>query len=71
MTRGTVPRRMFDGPDLFDFGSFDLSSDGERFLMVKLASALPPTQSEPPSLTVVLSWTEGLKRLVPTGRLGS
>jgi hypothetical protein len=57
---------MFDGPDLFDFSSFDLSSDGERFLMVKLASALPTTQSEPPSLTVVLNWFEELTRLVPS-----
>ena len=38
----SIPHRMFEGPYQFSFGSFDVSSDGERFLMVKLA-AVPLT----------------------------
>ena len=62
----SVPRQMFAGPYVLDFGSFDVSSDGERFLLVKPASVPLTTQSEPPSLTVVQNWFEALKRLVPT-----
>ncbi len=56
---------MFEGPYQFGFGSFDVSSDGERFLMVKLAAVPLTSQSEPPSLTVVQNWHEELTRLVP------
>jgi serine/threonine-protein kinase len=43
--------------------SYDLSPDGQRFLMIKEgASGAPP----PASLVVVQHWVEELKRLVPT-----
>jgi serine/threonine-protein kinase len=43
--------------------SYDVSPDGQRFLMIKEgASGAPP----PASLVVVQHWVEELKRLVPT-----
>ncbi len=59
------PRLLFEiSPSLltFSLGAFDVTPDGQRFLMVKLSEQeLPATQ-----LTVVLNWFEELKRLVPT-----
>ncbi len=43
--------------------SYDLSPDGERFLMIK-ESGIDGTAS-PPSVIVVLNWFEELNRLVP------
>ena len=42
--------------------NYDVSPDGQRFLMVQ-----PATPAEPPpsQITVVLNWSEELKRLVP------
>ncbi len=42
--------------------SFDLSTDGSRFLMLKMVSA---ANSAPHSLVVVLDWHAELERLVP------
>ena len=44
--------------------TYDVSSDGQRFLMIKA----PPTDAgaAPPSFIVVQHWDEELKRLVPT-----
>jgi hypothetical protein len=42
--------------------NYDISSNGQRFLMIK------PTvveDSPPPTITVVQNWGEELKRLVP------
>ncbi len=59
------PRLLFEtSPSLLThtLGAFDVTPDGQRFLMVKLSEQeLPATQ-----LTVVLNWFEELKRLVPT-----
>jgi serine/threonine-protein kinase len=41
--------------------NYDVSADGQRFLMVKGESGVA-------SLSVVLNWTEELKRLVPAGK---
>ena len=49
------PHWLGDGP------SYDVSPDGERFLMV-LENETPETME----LVVVLNWFEELKRLVPT-----
>jgi hypothetical protein len=40
--------------------TFDISPDGQRFLLIK------PETATPPSIIVVQNWTEELKRLVPT-----
>jgi eukaryotic-like serine/threonine-protein kinase len=49
----------FDRPAI-SFSNFDVSQDGQRFLMFKSARQSAPTQ-----VTVVLDWTSELTRLVP------
>ena len=45
--------------------TYDLSSDGQRFLLIKEGGGADQTAA-PPQIIVVLNWTEELKRLVPT-----
>ena len=58
------PRRLFERP--YELSSalwpdYDVSPDGQRFLMVKMVD-----ESEAPAqINVVLNWHEELKRLVP------
>jgi Tol biopolymer transport system component len=62
-----TPRLLFEGRFLPVLsgddpgGSYDISLDGQRFLMIKREQDLVPTE-----LIVVLNWFEELKRLVPT-----
>jgi Tol biopolymer transport system component/predicted Ser/Thr protein kinase len=60
------PRMLFEGPYLptpATFPNYDVSPDGQRFLMLKpIEQAMGPTQ-----INVVLNWFEELKRRVPTG----
>ena len=60
-----VPKTLFEGEyyAVQAGRSYDVSSDGKRFLMIKNASTLNPRYA--PQVTVVLNWTEELKRLVP------
>ena len=56
------PQVLFEGdfaPGLFGFVNYDVTADGERFLMLRQVegSAVP--------IVVVLNWFEELKRLVP------
>jgi len=44
--------------------SYDISADGQRFLMLKEGAA--DGTSAPANIIVVQHWTEELKRLVPT-----
>jgi hypothetical protein len=44
--------------------TYDVSSDDQRFLMIKSGSGT--TQGLPPRIVVVLNFFEELKRLVPT-----
>lgn len=44
--------------------NYDVSADGQRFLIIKDAAQSSQT-STPASLVVVLNWTEELKRAVP------
>ena len=44
---------------------WDLSLDGQRFLMVKLEEAKPTPVTE---LVLVQNWFEELKRLAPTNK---
>ena len=41
--------------------TYDVSTDGKRFLMVK-----QPANQATPQIVVVQNWREELKRLVPT-----
>jgi eukaryotic-like serine/threonine-protein kinase len=62
------PRVLFEGdylPTPLQFPNYDVSQDGQRFLMLKPSEqeAAAPTQ-----INVVLNWFEELKRLAPTGK---
>jgi Tol biopolymer transport system component len=70
-TQGTFsvgkPRVLFQGryvPTPRSFQDYDVSPDGQRFLMLK---AIEQAQS-PDQINVVLNWFEELKQKVPTGK---
>jgi hypothetical protein len=46
--------------------SYDVSRDGQKFLMIKEPLNVDPKPAPAARLVVVLNWTEELKRLVPT-----
>jgi serine/threonine-protein kinase len=61
------PRVLFEGP--YDpppvpVANYDVSPDGQRFLMLK---STEQAQSAPTQINVVLNWFEELKRRVPAG----
>jgi len=59
-----LPRVLFEGHYLMGFGGgnmYDVTPDGQRFLMVR-----QPPDAAPTEIRVVLNWAEELKRLVPT-----
>ena len=61
-----TPRLLFEGRflgagPLHLRRSYDVSSDGQRFLMIQREQDLVPTE-----IVVILNWFEELKRLVPT-----
>jgi Tol biopolymer transport system component len=65
-----TPTKLFDGRYLASpfWRAYDVSPDGQRFLMIK-DSAAAEQPSTPPSLVVVLNWFEELKRrLTSSGR---
>ncbi|MGA2260913.1 MAG: hypothetical protein ABSH28_05720 [Acidobacteriota bacterium] len=61
-------RRLFERPG-YAFGapirSYDLSLDGQRFLMVKVEQRKPTPVTE---MILVENWFEELKQKVPTGK---
>ncbi len=61
-----TPRLLFEGRFLpgppWAPRNYDISPDGQRFLMIKREQDLAPTE-----IIVILNWFEELKRLVPTG----
>jgi Tol biopolymer transport system component/predicted Ser/Thr protein kinase len=68
-TEGTFsvgkPKVLFEGTYVLtprSFPDYDVSPDGQRFLMLKAAEQATPTQ-----INVVLNWFEELKQKVPTG----
>jgi serine/threonine-protein kinase len=66
-----TPRKLIDGPYLFrspGFGlgrMYDVSADGQRFLLVKESAG---TAERPPSARIVLvqNWFDEVERLAPT-----
>ena len=46
------------------YRTYDVSSDGRRFLVLKGAST-PQSRSTGPSMIVIQNWSEELKRRVP------
>ena len=62
------PRMLFEGQYVPAPGSspnYDVSPDGQRFLMLKHGEA---GEAVPTQINVVLNWFEELKRRVPTGK---
>ena len=63
------PMKLFEGPYATGTPSggrnYDLSADGNRFLMVKQP---PGSQATAPQIVMVQHWVEELKRLVPAAR---
>ncbi len=59
------PRTLFEGKfhEWRRHRSFDVTPDGQRFIMVKV-----PPESEPRHLVVILNWFDELQSLVPTGK---
>ena len=58
------PTILFEGqyePSLVGHANYDVSPDGERFLMLKAGAA---AETEPTQINVVLNWFEDLKRRV-------
>ena len=67
--RAGNPTRLFEGRYFMSATSagrtYDVSPDGQRFLMIKVGDGADETAA-PASLIVVQNWFEELKRLVPT-----
>jgi serine/threonine-protein kinase len=62
------PRLVFEKPGYFSgypTRSYDLSLDGQRFLMVKVEQRKPSPVTE---MILIQNWFEELKRLCPTGK---
>jgi eukaryotic-like serine/threonine-protein kinase len=62
------PRMLFEGhylPTTVGQPDYDVSPDGQRFLMVKPTEQ---AQAAPTQINVVLNWFEELKQKVPTGK---
>jgi eukaryotic-like serine/threonine-protein kinase len=62
------PKMLFEGPYLptpVTFPNYDVSPDGQRFLMLK---SVDQSQAAPTQINVVLNWFEELKQKVPTGK---
>ena len=60
-----VKEGSFTDPGAFIGRTYDISSDGQRFLMIKEGGGTDQTAA-PPQIIVVQHWTEELKRLVAT-----
>jgi eukaryotic-like serine/threonine-protein kinase len=62
------PRVLFKGPyepTPLTIANYDVSPDGQRFLMLKPSEQ---AQAAPTQINVVLNWFEELKQKVPTGK---
>jgi serine/threonine-protein kinase len=67
----SVPRKMFDASGYYTVGAgpggtYDVSPDGRRFIMVKSVPNNNEAVMSSARLVVTLHWFEELKRLVPT-----
>jgi hypothetical protein len=62
------PRLLFERryePPPVPTANYDVSTDGQRFLMVKPSESV---EAAPTQINVVLNWFEELKQKVPTGK---
>jgi serine/threonine protein kinase/Tol biopolymer transport system component len=63
-----APRMLFERPyepAPFPIANYDVSQDGQRFLMLK---SVEQSEAAPTQINVVLNWFEELKQKVPTGK---
>jgi hypothetical protein len=63
-----TPKVLFEGPYQpapFTTPNYDVSPDGQRFLMIKPSAA---GEAAPTQIVVVQNWFEELKQKVPTGK---
>jgi Tol biopolymer transport system component len=63
------PKTLFEGRYVLGGGghrSYDVASDGQRFLMIKAAPAAGSEDAQPARFIIVENWFEELRRLVPT-----
>jgi eukaryotic-like serine/threonine-protein kinase len=58
---------LFRGTYVANFGAWDFSQDGKRFLMIKppASTGAAPTAAGPRKINIVLNWFEELKQRVP------
>jgi len=59
-----TPRLLFQGGGYLGLANYDVSLDGQHFLMIKEKEA----PASPKELNLILNWPEELKRRVPTAR---
>jgi eukaryotic-like serine/threonine-protein kinase len=67
MPTKVIERPYFGGVGNSSPRTYDVSPDGQRFLMLKQVAA-PEQSASPARIVVVQNWLEELKRLVPTRR---
>ena len=65
------PRMLFEGDYVQEdpgqgAANYDVSADGQRFLLMKDAAPTDQAASPEPQIVVVQNWLEELKRLVPS-----
>lgn len=65
--RASRPEVLFEGSyEYSEWGrNYDVSPDGKRFLMTKF---MTEQQTAAPTINLVISWLEELRRRVPTGK---
>jgi hypothetical protein len=68
--RAGVPRLLFEGnfvPEEEGFGGnhYDVSTDGNRFLLMRPAASAGTAETPRPRINIVLNWFEELKARVP------
>jgi Tol biopolymer transport system component len=63
------PKALFEGRYVLGFGghrSYDVSPDGQRFLLIKAGAVAASPQAAPPARFIIVeNWFEELRRLVP------
>jgi len=63
------PRVLFEGKFArvpWGEADYDVSADGQRFLMIKEATTGSPVAATSGAMIIAFNWLEELKRLVPT-----
>ena len=62
--RAGTPRVLFQASGFVGQGNYDVSPDGQRFLMIREKES----SNSPKELNLILNWSEELKRLASSGK---